>query len=176
MASSQLAEIQSILDNFKQNMEENAYLEMCNKLKELHEEEGDNVQQTNEQDEMGFYRLHIVVPTFKLLRSKRDICADCCSKIRMTNITKYAIVQMSRKEYVKIKLEIMEEGHYQYHNDPLDDEDLSVVPIETKYNCDLFHIVEEDEPDYEDDQPKIRSTELTITTDETICVIGIEEV
>ena len=34
---SNLAEIQSTLDTFKHNMEENAYLELCNKMKMLHE-------------------------------------------------------------------------------------------------------------------------------------------
>ena len=172
-SSSQLAEIQSTLDSFKQNMEENTYLELCNKLKELHTKETDNVQQ----DEVGFYRLHIVVPTFKLLRHD---CADRCDTIRLINVTKYAIVQMSRETYVNIKLGIMDKGHSHYNNALIEEEEEDIIfnnkIIETTYECDLYKIVEEGEPDYEDDEPKITtSANLTITTDNKICVIGIEK-
>jgi len=161
-STSQLATIQSTLDNFKQNMEENAYLELCNKLKELY-----GVGKNQEENPIGLYRLTVIVPEFTQVEH---------ANFRMLLDPYFVIVQMTKSECKSIKTRINQTGSYNmYQPRHWDKKDKKMLPFPTYHS---FYIFNENQRcelcgiDYVDVRTR---HEFTITQNDHHCVVAIDK-
>ena len=156
-------------------MEENAYLELCNKMKELYDDE-----QKQKENENGFYRLTVIVPKFD--RTRFDTHHD----IKIEYDTKNVIVNCPHILMEKVCEKIREHGCVHgytfqhlfddyYATSSFTSDDLR--PFDQKSNFDLHYLNYSGcrECPVTERNVVIESIDFTITHGE-FCIVKIEKI
>jgi hypothetical protein len=87
--SQSLTEIQSKLDSLKGQMKEGAYLEMCNLMKKMYNQQ---------EDEMNMYNVTMVIP-----KITKNIDDDSLDDFEIHIMSKTIIMQLTKTKYEEIK-------------------------------------------------------------------------
>jgi len=137
-------------------MEENAYLELCNKLKELY-----GVGKNQEKNAKGLYRLTVIVPEFTQLQH---------DNFRLTLNSRPIIVKLTTREYENIKKGIKDTGSYSLYQPH--------IPFPNSQEFFIFQYAKHDsECEYEDEDRTLTMfrNSFTITQHDHHCVVAIDK-
>ena len=147
----QTSHIQNCIDEIKEKMSNEVYLELCNKMKDLHK---------NETNKKLFYDISVVIPDFYSNKVNEHIV--------LSMKVKRFIIQLSMSDYERIRNDVQENGstdlHVSYANDMM----------KTTYFCRYFsHKSKCPYYDEDDEADGIVMNDINIHSP-NMCVVSIE--
>lgn len=102
-STTHIEHIQTTLDNFKQQMHEQAYISLCNTLKKYFD-----VNKEKESSELVLCKAKIVRPKVDVPYQDYDSEVDCCAiRCELSNV----YLELKKKKYDETKAEIAKNGH-----------------------------------------------------------------